>query len=179
MDFLNLVYAPNPIFKQKAQPVEKVDQEINLLIDKMFKTLYLEKGIGLAANMVGVLKRIIVIDIFENGCSSPLCFINPEITWKSQETQSFEEASLSFPSISAKIERSKAIKLDYLDRKGGKKTFEAEGFLATVIQHEYDYLEGVVYIDYLSPLKQKMLLKKMQKHLKAHPPHIHNAGCRH
>ena len=115
MNHLQLVYAPHPIFRQKALPVEKVDDEICALADKMLKTMYIEGGIGMGANMVGLLKRIVVIDLHEDDKSNPRIYINPEITWRSMETQVFMERSLCFLGIEAEIMRPKAIKMKYLD----------------------------------------------------------------
>lgn len=181
MPHIPLIYAPNPIFKQKAQQVAVINDEIRLLIDRMFETLYLAHGIGMAGNMVGVLKRIIIVDLQENSTRTPLTFINPEITWRADETQVFNEASLSYPGISAEIKRPSAIRINYVDYDGNNQKMDAEGFLATVIQHEADYLDGKTFLDYLSPLKRDSLLRKMQKHNKMYPPHIHvhNADCRH
>jgi len=119
----------------------------------------------MGANMIGVLKRIIVIDLQENGTRKPFAFINPEIIWRSEEMQTFQEASLCFPGISANIMRPNAIKVRYLDIDGNPQELEAKGYFATVIQHEIDYLDGKVFLDYLSPLKRNALLKKMQKHM--------------
>jgi len=179
MNHLQLVYAPNKIFKEHAQPVERVDGEVRLLADKMLAILYVEGAIGLGANMVGLLKRIAVIDLQEDGVRNPRIFINPEIIWYSEETQVFEERSLCFPGIAAEVTRPKAIRLSYLDYDGKSCELEAEGFLATVIQHEVDYLDGKIFLDYLSKLKRDTLLKRMEKHMKMHPPHVHGAGCRH
>jgi peptide deformylase len=174
---LPLIYAPNKIFKQKAIAVPIIDDEIRHIVDRMLKTLAVERAVGIGANMVGILKRIAVVQADEN--KQPFVFINPEITWFSEETQIFEEASISFPGISAPITRPSKIKLSYLDYNGNNKELEAEGFLATVIQHEVDYLDGKVFLDYLSKLKQDTLLKKMQKFLKSHVPHVHTEHCRH
>lgn len=179
MAHLPLIYAPNDIFKKKSAPVEKVDDSIRALISGMFETLYLAHAVGMAANMVGALKRIVIVDLQENNERNPLSFINPKITWKSEETQVFEEGSICFPGITAQITRPKAIKFSYLDLSGKECEMEAEGFLATVVQHEIDYLDGVVFLDYLSKLKRDMLVKKMIKHSKMYPPHIHTANCSH
>ena len=175
----SLVYGMDPIFRKKAEKVEKVDDEIRLIADRMAQTMYFEQGVGIGANMVGVLKAICVVDIRPNGEKNLLTLINPEIIEYSKETQVFEEASLCFPSISADIERPKAIKLSYLDYDGKQQEMEAEGFLATVIQHEMDYLKGKIYLDYLSKMKSDNLKKKLEKHLKNHSPHIHTAYCQH
>jgi len=179
MAHIPLVYAPNDIFRKKAIAVGSVDESLRTLVDSMFETMYLAHGVGIGANMVGVLKRIAIVDIQENGVRAPLTFINPEIIWRSDEKQVYEEASLSFPGISAQISRPKAIKLKYLDYNGQAQEMEAEGFLATVIQHEIDYLDGKTFLDYLSKLKRDTLMRKMIKHTKMHPPHIHTANCNH
>lgn len=179
MAVLQLIYAPNPIFKQVAEPVEQVNDEIRGMVNDMFDTLEFEQAVGMGANMVGILKRIAIVDLNEGGVSKRQTFINPEITWRSDEMQTQEEASICFPFISANIERPKAIKVSYLDETGAAQELEAEGFLASVIQHEIDYLDGKTYLDYLSKLKRDSLLKKMQKQLKANPPHVHGPGCSH
>ena len=160
---LPLRIAPDPIFRQTAAPVEEVTDEIRAHIDDMFETLYLEQGVGLGANMVGLLQPIIVVDLLQGGVHAPLVMVNPVITKTSDDVQTSEEASLSFPGISAKITRPATIEITYLDRDGNEQSREATGFLATVIQHEMDYLDGQTFLDHLSPIKRKMLLKKMQK----------------
>jgi peptide deformylase len=168
MLLLPLVYAPNAAFKKIAKSVEVVDDEIRVLADQMLATMYSEKAIGLGANMVGILKRIIVVDLQEDGICNPYIFINPEITYYSEELQTFTEGSVCFPGIKAEIIRPKSIKLKYLDKSGKNQEIEASGFFATVIQHELDYLNGKVFLDYLSKFKRDTLLKKMQKHRKSY-----------
>lgn len=167
MPRLELVIAPNPVFRQTASPVEKVDEETRADVTAMFETLYREQGVGIGANMVGLLKRIIVIDLQQDAKKSPLAMINPVVTKASPKTQVFEEASLSFPGISAKVTRPKEVTVSYLDAEGEAQSLNAEGFLATVIQHEMDYLDGRTYLDHLSSVKRKMLLKKMEKQMRA------------
>ena len=179
MTLLKLTFAPHPIFKMKAEPVAKVTEEIRKIANDMVETIYAEHAVGMGANMVGILKRIAVVDLQENGVKKPYIFINPEITWSSEETQTYPEASICFPGISAPITRPKAIKLKYIDVNGVAHELEAEGPLATVIQHEVDHLDGKVFLDYLSKMKQGMLIKKMQKFIKMHPPHVHSEHCRH
>lgn len=174
---LPLYLAPHPIFRQKAHAVDVVDEEIRHLIARMFATLEHEYAIGLGANMVGVLKRIIVVNLKDS--NQRYAMVNPEITERSKEMQQFEEASICFPGISAKVSRPKAIKVNYLDEEGNPQTLAADGFLATVIQHEMDYLDGKIFVDYLSKIKRDMLLKKSEKYLKHNPPHIHTADCQH
>lgn len=167
MSRLQLVIAPNPVFRQTAEPVEKVDDKTRADVAAMFDTLYREQGVGIGANMVGLLKRIVVIDLQQDAKKSPLAMINPVLTAASPETQVFEEASLSFPGISAKVTRPKEVTVNYLDAEGKTQSLDASGFLATVIQHEMDYLDGRTYLDHLSSVKRKMLLKKMEKQMRA------------
>ncbi len=166
MTKLSLVIAPNPIFKQKALDVQQVDDDIRTLCADMLETLYAERGIGIAAPMVGVLKRVIAIDLQEEGIRAPLICINPQITSTSSYTQTHEEASLCFPGIRAEIERPNALELNYLDTDGKPQNLQADDWLATVIQHEMEYLDGRVFLDNLSKLKRDRLIKKMLKDIK-------------
>jgi peptide deformylase len=179
MSLLSLIAAPHPIFKQISAPVDTVDDELRAFIRDLFQTLEYEQAVGLAAPMVGVLKRIVVVDLHEGGVSNPLTIINPEITWKSEEMQQHEEASVCFAGISAEITRPMSITLRYIDENNAPQELTAEGFLASVIQHEIDYLDGITFLDHLSKLKRDMLVKKMTKYIKQHPPHVHGAGCHH
>ena len=179
MQKLQLVYAPNTIFRKKALPVEVVNDRIRSLIDQMFGVLHIENGIGLGANRVGLLERIVVINMWEKDKLLTYSMVNPEIIESSKETQLFEEASLSFPGISAKIARPKQIKVRYLDYNGNEKILEADNFLSTVVQHEIDYLDGKIFLDYLSKMKRNILLNKMKKYIKNNPPHIHTPFCSH
>ena len=158
-----LLYAPNPIFSKVAAPVEVVDESVRGLVQAMFKEMYTHQGVGIGANMVGSLERVVVVDLSGDEGGNSIAFINPEITWASEETQVFEEGSLSFPGIAAKVTRPKAIKVSYLDINGEPQEMKAEGGLATVIQHEVDYLNGTVFLDHISKLKRDSLLKKMKK----------------
>lgn len=161
---MQLVIGYHEIFKKKAETVSEFNAELCNKIDKMFDILYHENGVGLGANMVGLLERIAIVDLQEKE-HTPLTLINPVITFTSLETQTFEEASLSFPGISAKITRPEYIELEYDDQNGVKQELSAKGYLSTVIQHEVDYLNGTTFLDYLSPLRKKMLLKKLQKNI--------------
>ena len=182
MPALDLVIAPNPIFKKHADSIDfDVENEaLKPLIADLFDTLYHENGLGLAATMVGVLKRIIVVDLLDDGKRTPKAYINPEIIWSSDEMQDHVEASLCYPGIEATITRPKSIKLCYLDEDGKACEEEAEGFRATVLQHEIDYLNGKVFLEYIKPVKRQMLLKKMQKYKKMlEKGHVHGPGCGH
>jgi peptide deformylase len=176
---LKIIYAPNPIFKNKAKAIAVVDDEIRELSSDMLKTMHAENAVGLGANMVGIDRQIIVVDLKEEGISKPYVMINPEIIESSENIVEFEEASISFPGISAVIKRPDQIKVSYLALDNRPQVINAEGFFARVIQHEIDYLHGIVFIDYLSKLKRDMLLKKMTKFIKNHPPHVHGPGCSH
>jgi peptide deformylase len=179
MSILPLVLAPHPIFKAKAPALEYVSDEIRMLLDDLRDTLYNEHGVGIAAPMVGILQPVIVVDIQENGVKNPIYMVNPEITARSEELQSFEEASLSFLGIAAQVSRPNKVTVRYLDYDGRPQEMVAEGFLATVIQHEMDYLKGMTFLDYVSPVKRDMLVRKMVKFKKNYRPHVHGAGCNH
>jgi peptide deformylase len=179
---LQLVLAPDPIFKKKSAPVASVTDEIRQLMDDMLHTLEAEQGVGIAAPMVDVLKRIVVINFKENDTHTKLFMVNPQLVEKSEEMQVFEEASLCYPGIFAEIKRPRHIKVKYLDYDGKPQELAAEGFLATCIQHEMDYLDGKVYLDYLSKLKRDTLLRKMSKFIKQYGTgHGHGcaSGCEH
>lgn len=178
--YYQIIIAPNNIFKQQAQNIEIIDEGVRTIVDKMLKTMEIEKAVGLGANMVGILKRIVVVNTsLAKDIKMPLIMINPEITYFSKEKQTFTERSLSFPGIEVDVTRPSAIKAKYLDYEGNLQEIKAEGFLATIIQHEVDYLNGKTFLDYLSKLKSDMLIKKMQKYLKLYPTHVHNASCKH
>ena len=159
---------PNKTLRQKSLPVEKVDKDLQLLMDDMVETMYAAPGIGLAAIQVGVAKRVIVIDIAQkDGAKNPMFFINPEIIEKSNNNSTYEEGCLSVPGQFAEIERPDKCHVKYLDYNGKQQEINAEGMLATCIQHEMDHLEGILFIDYLSKLKQSMIIKKLSKQKKA------------
>lgn len=166
MAVLSLVMAPNPIFKQSALEVSQVDDSVRALCSDMLETLYAERGIGIAAPMVGVRRRIIVVDLQENGARAPLVCINPVLKNTSAEVEKNEEASLCFPGIRAEIERPTTVELEYLDTDGKSQSLTAKSWLATVIQHELEYLDGRTFLDNLSKLKRDRLIKKMLKDAK-------------
>jgi peptide deformylase len=156
--------APDPRLKVVSEPVAKVDGELRTLIDDMIETMYDADGIGLAAIQVGVPKRMLVMDIDQrDGKKNPRVFINPVITWKSDELAVNEEGCLSIPEIWDEVERPARIRCEYLDRDGKKQELEADGLLAVCLQHEMDHLEGILFVDHLSKLKRSMALKKLQK----------------
>lgn len=173
---LQLVTAPDPVFRKKAEPVEVVNDDIRAIVDGMLSVMYAEGAMGLGANMVGVLKRICVIDMQEGGVKQPLTLINPEITYRSETLEEYEEASLSFPGISAVVTRPEQIKVKFLDRDGQPQELEAAMPLSTIIQHEMDYLDGRTYLDHISKIKRDRLLKKMKKIQKFGHSHHHHHG---
>ena len=159
-----IITEPNKILRQKSIEIESVGKEEQKLMDDMLDTMYDANGIGLAAIQIGVPKRIIVMDIAKNEEKrSPLYFVNPVIKNKHSELSTYEEGCLSVPNYFAEIDRPKKCDVEYLDYNGEKKILNAEGLLATCIQHEMDHLEGVLFIDYLSKLKKTMIIKKLSK----------------
>jgi peptide deformylase len=162
-----IVIEPNPILRKKSENLEKVDDELRGLLDDMLETMYSAPGIGLAAVQVGILKRLIVIDIAkEKEKKNPLFLINPEIISKSKTTTIYEEGCLSLPGHYAEIERPAECHIKYIDYNGKEKEIRASGLLSTCIQHEIDHLNGVLFIDYLSKLRKDMILKKLLKYKK-------------
>ena len=165
-----ILVAPDPRLKQVADPVAHVDGAIETLIDDMFETMYAAPGIGPAAPQVGVLQRVIVIDVAKDDQpKEPLALVNPELVWVSDEDAEYEEGCLSVPDHYANVTRPARIRARYLDRRGQSRTLEADGLLATVIQHEMDHLEGILFIDHLTSLKRNMILRKLLKARKAEP----------
>ncbi|MBL6861253.1 MAG: peptide deformylase [Candidatus Pelagibacter bacterium] len=162
-----IVIEPDPILRKKSETLEKVDDELRGLLDDMLETMYSAPGIGLAAVQVGILKRLIVIDISKDkDKKNPLFLINPEIISKSKTSSIYEEGCLSLPGHYAEIERPAECHIKYIDYIGNKKEIKAKGLLSTCIQHEVDHLNGVLFIDHLSKLKKDMILKKLVKHKK-------------
>ena len=167
MALKKILTEPNKILRQKSLPVEKVDGDLQKLMDDMVETMYAAPGIGLAAVQVGVPKRIIVLDIAsKDEPRNPMYFINPEIINKSKTNSTYEEGCLSVPGQFAEIDRPSNCHIKYLDYFGQPKELKAEGMLATCIQHEMDHLEGILFIDYLSKLKKSMIVKKLSKQKK-------------
>ena len=164
MAIKTIITEPNKILRQKSLPVSQVGPEEQRLMDDMLDTMYNANGIGLAAIQIGVPKRIIVMDISKNdGKNNPMYFVNPLIKDKVTETSTYEEGCLSVPNFFAEVNRPKKCKVEYLDYDGNKKILNAEGLLATCIQHEMDHLEGILFIDYLSKLKKNIIVKKLSK----------------
>ena len=168
MALREILTEPNKILREKSLEVENVDKDIQKLMDDMLETMYAAPGIGLAAIQVGIPKRIIVLDVeHKEGKKNPIFLINPKIIKKSENKSTYEEGCLSVPGQFAEIDRPDKCHVKYLDYHGNKKEINAEGMLATCIQHEMDHLEGILFIDYLSKLKKTMIIKKLSKQKKA------------
>ncbi|WP_442488799.1 peptide deformylase [Halomonas litopenaei] len=159
---LPILEFPDERLRNKAVPVENVDDEVRQLVDDMLETMYAAPGIGLAATQVDVHRRVIVIDVSEDQ-STPLVLINPEVTPLGYEREPMQEGCLSIPEYYAEVPRALRVKLKAQGRDGETYELEADGLLAHCIQHELDHLEGVLFVDYLSPLKRDRVMKKMQK----------------
>jgi len=167
MTIKKILTEPDPFLRQKSENVDKVDKEVKKLIDDMLDTMYAAPGIGLAAIQVGVPKRIIVIDLSKEEEKNPLYFVNPKIILKSNTKATYEEGCLSVPGQFAEIDRPNQCLINYLDYNGKQQELNAEGLLATCIQHEMDHLEGILFIDYLSKLKKNFITKKLSKQKKS------------
>lgn len=164
MALLDILTAPDPLLAKKSAPVERVDAATLRLMDDMLETMYDAPGIGLAAPQVGVLKRVIVVDTAkEEADRTPLRMANPEIVWVSDDDNTYEEGCLSVPTHYANVTRPRAIKVRYLGPDNHTHEIEADGLLATVLQHEMDHLDGILFIDHLSSLKRNMILRKLLK----------------
>ncbi|MEE9327056.1 MAG: peptide deformylase [Cocleimonas sp.] len=164
MALLNILRFPDKRLRTKAVPVKEVNDGIRAFLDDMLETMYDAPGIGLAATQVNVHQQIVVIDVSEDK-NEPYCFINPVIT-KSDGEEVCDEGCLSVPEFYAEVQRAETVTVEALDREGKQFELEADGMLAVCIQHELDHLKGKLFVDYLSPLKQKRLLKKLEKQAK-------------
>ncbi len=180
MTILPIINAPNPILKKVSSAVnsQEINDDLKSFMNNMLETMYKDSGVGLAAVQVGVLKRLVVMDINYQieECNSenhhhhdhiinkkPIFLINPEIIFRSKESTIYYEGCLSFPEIRADISRASEVVVKYLDLTGKEQKLEASGLAATCIQHEIDHLNGITFIEYLSKLKQEIILKKLKK----------------
>lgn len=162
MAILPILKYPDPRLHTVAEPVAQVDDRIRQLVSDMAETMYAAPGIGLAATQVDVHERVIVIDITEDN-SDLLVLINPEITWRSDDREVFEEGCLSVPETYEKVERAAEIRVRALNEQGEPFEFEADGLLAVCVQHEIDHLDGKVFVEHLSLLKQNRILTRLRK----------------
>ena len=168
---LPVIIAPDPRLKLTSAPIERVDDRMRKLVNDLLETMYAAPGIGLSAVQVGIAKRLIVIDVARDGePPAPLCLINPEITWQSDDLVAFDEGCLSFPDHFAEIERPAEVKLRYVDADDRRQELHADGLLARCVQHEIDHLEGILLVDYLSALRRNIILRKLTKIRKAKSP---------
>ena len=172
MSLKDIITVPDEILKKKSELVEKVGINEKKLINDLFETMYRSKGIGLAAVQVGILKRILVIDVSnKDEKKEPLSFINPVIKKVSNETSIYEEGCLSIPDTFIEIERPKVCEVQYIDIDGKEKFLKCDGLLSTCIQHEINHLDGKLIIDHLSKLKRDLIIKKISK-FKKNPDRI-------
>ncbi|MFJ1300542.1 peptide deformylase [Pseudomonadota bacterium AL_CKDN230030165-1A_HGKHYDSX7] len=162
MALLNILRYPDARLHKVAKPVAVVDDRIRQLVRDMADTMYDAPGVGLAATQVDVHERVIVIDVSEEG-NELRVLINPEITWKSDELQVYEEGCLSVPGVYDEVKRAARIRCKALDEQGQSYEFEAEGLLAVCVQHEIDHLDGKVFVEYLSVLKQNRIKTRIKK----------------
>jgi peptide deformylase len=159
-----LIILPDPVLRQVSSPIAQVDNAVRKLSDDMLETMYDAPGIGLAAIQVGIPKQLLVIDLHKEGEEKqPQIFINPEVLRSSDERSAYEEGCLSIPDYYAEVERPAKVTVKYVDISGKEQIVEAEGLLATCLQHEIDHLNGVLFIDYISRLKREMVIKKFTK----------------
>ncbi|MDC3089929.1 peptide deformylase [Candidatus Pelagibacter sp.] len=172
MSIKNIITVPDEILKKISDPIEKVGFNEKKLVNDLFETMYNSNGIGLAAVQVGILKRILVIDISsKDEKKKPLSLINPVIKKVSNETSIYEEGCLSIPDTFIEIERPKICEIEYIDIDGKIKILKCDGLLSTCIQHEINHLDGKLIIDHLSKLKRDMIIKKISK-FKKNPDRI-------
>jgi peptide deformylase len=159
-----ILILPDKRLRKVSEPVKKIDAAIRKLVEDMFETMYEAPGIGLAAVQIGVTKRVVTMDLAKKEePKNPLVFVNPEIVWSSDETATYEEGCLSIPETYNDVERPAQVKVRYLDLEGGPREIEANGLLATCLQHEVDHLNGILFIDHLSKLKRDMIVKRFTK----------------
>jgi peptide deformylase len=159
-----IIKLPDLRLRLVSKPVQKVDEEVRTLVADMFETMYEAPGIGLAAIQVGVPQRVITLDLAKKDePKKPQVVINPEVLWSSEERGTYEEGCLSIPEIYGDIERPAQVKVRYMDLDGKTHEVEANGLLATCLQHEIDHLNGVLFIDHLSRLKRDRIVKKFAK----------------
>jgi peptide deformylase len=168
MALQDILKIPDKRLRLVSEPVNRVDAGIRTLADDMFETMYAAPGIGLAAIQIGIPRRVVVMDLSKkDDAQEPQVFINPEITWRSEETSTHEEGCLSIPEYYEEVERPQRIKVRYLDLDGKAHEIEADGLFATCLQHEIDHTKGVLFIDHISKLKRDRVIKKFTKAAKA------------
>ncbi len=171
MTVRDIIIIPDKRLRLKSEPVKAVDKPLRALIDDMFETMYAAPGIGLAAIQIGVAQRVVTMDLAKKDePKAPQVFINPEIVWASDEKATYEEGCLSIPEYYEEVERPKIVKVKFFDENFKPQEIEAEGLLATCLQHEIDHINGVLFIDHISKLKRDMVMKKFKKAAKKGEP---------
>jgi peptide deformylase len=171
MALRDIVIIPDPRLRLASEPVKSIDKGVRALVEDMFETMYAAPGIGLAAIQIGVPQRVVTMDLAKKeGEKEPQVFINPEIVWASEEKSVYDEGCLSIPEYYEEVERPQKVKVRYLDLDGKQHEIEADGLLATCLQHEIDHLNGVLFIDHISKLKRSMVMKKFKKAAKRGEP---------
>lgn len=166
---MQIIKIPDVVLKTVAQPVDRVDDAIRAQFDAMLQTMYDAPGIGLAANQVNLLNRVLVMDLSsreDQEEKQPIFMANPELVWKSEEISVMEEGCLSIPGQFAEVQRPAIVRVKYLDYNNQEQELEAEGLLSHCVQHEIDHLNGVLFIDYLSSLKRNMIVRRVAKLMK-------------
>jgi peptide deformylase len=164
MALRDIITLPDPKLRLISKPIERVDADLNRFIDDMFETMYEAPGIGLAAIQIAEPIRLLIVDPApKDAPRDPLTFINPEIIWSSDERRTYEEGCLSIPEYYEEVERPASVRVKFVDREGKLQERLVEGMLSTVLQHEIDHLNGVLFIDYLSKLKRDRVIKKFAK----------------
>jgi peptide deformylase len=160
----DILIIPDKRLRLKSEPVKAVDKTLRALIDDMFETMYAAPGIGLAAIQIGAARRVVTMDLAKKDePKQPQVFINPEVTWVSDEKATYEEGCLSIPEYYEEVERPKSVRVKYLDLDLKPQQIDADGLLATCLQHEIDHTNGVLFIDHISKLKRDMVMKKFKK----------------
>jgi peptide deformylase len=168
MTIFPILTIPDPILRKKASSIERVDDELRRLADDMLATMYDAPGIGLAAPQIGISRRLVVMDPAKDDApKTPIVMVNPEILQRSEEMRLHEEGCLSIPDVTAEVERPALIRVAFIDREGKPQEMELEGIWSTLVQHEIDHLNGILFIDYLSRLKRDMIVKKFTKQKRA------------
>jgi peptide deformylase len=168
---LPILIAPHPALRARARAVAPADEAVvRDLVPRMFATMYRAPGIGLAAPQVGSGLRLVVIDLAPDDKPDPLVLINPEVIAASEELASREEGCLSLPGQFADVTRPARVKVRHLDQSGARREIEADGLLAACLQHEIDHLNGVLFVDHLSPLKRNMIMRRLAKEQRQKPP---------
>lgn len=176
-DPLDILIAPNAMLRQKTRIVRPEDVAgLRPLLPRMFAAMYRAPGIGLAAPQVGLGLRFAIIDLMENEVPAPLTLINPEITAASETLVAREEGCLSLPNQYAEVIRPQSVRVRYQDLDGTRHELDADGLLATCLQHEIDHLDGVLFVDHISALKRNMLMRRLAKEQKSKAPNLKRVG---